>query len=81
MHNAEEAAKELAEKLASRNRHVMFLLGAGASCVAGLPDDNQLKVAVEKVLVGPDQNHYQRLGSNRNIEENSFSFTIALPSA
>lgn len=69
MHNAEEAAKELAEKLASRNRHVMFLLGAGASCAAGLPDVNQLKVAVENVLVDSDKNDYQRLGVTRNIEE------------
>jgi hypothetical protein len=69
MHNAEEAAKELAEKLASRNRHVMFLLGAGASCAAGLPDVNQLKRAVENVLVGADKVDYQRLGTNRNIEE------------
>ena len=69
MHNAEEAAKELAEKLSSRNRHVMFLLGAGASCAAGLPDVNQLKVAVENVLAGADKGDYQRLGTNRNIEE------------
>src|ERR1041385_308681 len=69
MHNAEEAAKELAEKLASRNRHVMFLLGAVASCAVGLLDVNQLKRAVENVLVGAEKVDYQRLGTNRNIEE------------
>jgi len=50
MHDPEHAALELAEKLASRNRHVAFLIGAGASCAAGLPDLNGLKSAVHDAL-------------------------------
>src|SRR5437868_2806130 len=69
MHNPEQAAKDLAEKLASRNRHVMFLLGAGASCSAGLPNLSKLKTAVDGVLVDDDKKNYQRLGVTRNIEE------------
>jgi hypothetical protein len=69
MHNPEQAATELAEKLASRNRHVMFLLAAGASCAAGLPDLNGLKNAVEGKLAGADQTKYRELGKLRNIEE------------
>ena len=69
MHNPEQVAKDFAEKLASRNRHVMFLLGAGASCAAGLPTLNELKIAVESNLVGDDKTNYQRLGASRNIEE------------
>jgi hypothetical protein len=69
MHNPEQAAKDLAEKLASRNRHVMFLLGAGASCAAGLPNLNELKTAVENTLVDDDKKDYQQVGATRNIEE------------
>ena len=69
MHNPEQVAKDFAEKLASKNRHVMFLLGAGASCAAGLPTLNELKAAVENKLVGDDKMNYQRLGASRNIEE------------
>src|SRR5260370_35997708 len=69
MHNPEQTATELAEKLASRNRHVMFLLAAGASCAAGLPDLNGLKNAVEGKLTDTDKTNYQELGKSRNIEE------------
>jgi hypothetical protein len=69
MHNPEQTAKDLAEKLASRNRHVMFLLAAGASCSAGLPDLSKLKEDVDNLLVGNDKTNYQRLGATRNIEE------------
>jgi hypothetical protein len=69
MHNPEQVAKDFAEKLASKNRHVMFLLGAGASCAAGLPTLIELKAAVEDILTGDDKKSYQRLGVSRNIEE------------
>jgi len=69
MHSPEQVATDFAEKLAPKNRHVMFLLGAGASCAAGLPTLNDLKAAVENILVADDQKNYQRLGTSRNIEE------------
>jgi uncharacterized metal-binding protein len=69
MHNPEQVAKDFAEKLASKNRHVMFLLGAGASCAAGLLTLNELKTAVENVLSDTEKKGYQRLGATRNIEE------------
>jgi SIR2-like protein len=69
MHNPEEAAKDLAEKLASRNRHVMLLFGAGASCAAGLPDLNQLKIDVQNTLSDDDKKKYIAIGATRNIEE------------
>lgn len=69
MHNPQETALELAEKLASGNRHVVFLIGAGASCAAGLPDLLGLKIAVGKALEVHDRNIYERLGESRNIEQ------------
>jgi len=69
MHNPEQVATDFAEKLASKNRHVMFLLGAGASCAAGLLALNELKTAVENRLSDADKPGYQHLGANRNIEE------------
>jgi SIR2-like protein len=69
MHNPEQVAKDFAEKLASKNRHVMFLLGAGASCAAGLPTLNDLKAAVGRILVDDDKKNFQKLGTSRNIEE------------
>jgi hypothetical protein len=69
MHIPEQVATAFAEKLAPRNRHVMFLMGAGASCAAGLPTLNDLKIAVGNILVGDDLRNYQKLGVSRNIEE------------
>lgn len=69
MHDPDQAANDLAKKLASRNRHVMFLLGAGASCVAGLPNLIGLKRDVDGALTGSDQTEYRRLGVTRNLEE------------
>lgn len=69
MHNPEQVAKDFAEKLASKNRHVMFLLGAGASCAAGLLALNELKTAVENGFSDTEKKEYQRLGATRNIEE------------
>lgn len=68
LHNAERAALEFAEKLASRDRHVVFFLGAGASCAAGLPDLASLQVAVRDKLAAPDREVFVRLSSSRNIE-------------
>lgn len=68
MHNAEHAAQEFAEKLASRDRHVVLFLGAGASCAAGLPDLAGLQAAVQEKLDAPDREAFARLSSSRNIE-------------
>ena len=69
MHNPEHAATELAEKLASRDRHIIFLVGAGASCASGLPDLDGLKSAVRDVLKNEEQSAFDRLAESRNIEE------------
>lgn len=69
LHNPEHIAVEFAEKLASKDRHVIFLIGAGASCAAGLPDLDGLKEAVQKMLKGDDQAAFDGLAESRNIEE------------
>lgn len=45
-HNPATMAQELATKLGSRARHVCMLIGAGASCAAGLPTLEGLEQAV-----------------------------------
>ena len=54
-HDPFDVATLLARKLATRERHVCFLLGAGASRSAGLPDMAGLKIAVEAKLGSGDQ--------------------------
>ena len=68
-HDPEATAIGLAEKLAPRNRHVVFLLGAGASCAAGLPDTAALQEQVADQLPPDLRLHYERIGQDRNLEE------------
>lgn len=49
-HDAVTVATLFARKMASRERHVCFLLGAGASKAAGLPDMAGLKTAISSKL-------------------------------
>ncbi|WP_220015745.1 SIR2 family NAD-dependent protein deacylase [Clavibacter michiganensis] len=49
-HSPTQVATLLARKLATRERHVSFLLGAGASRAAGLPDMGQLKAMITAEL-------------------------------
>ena len=69
MYNPEFISLEFAEKLASRERHIVFFLGAGTSCAAGLPDIAGLKTAAQDLLIGEDKDAYKVLGESRNIEE------------
>lgn len=69
MHKPELISSEFAEKLAPRERHLVFLLGAGASCAAGMPDIEGLKTAVQESLIGEEHEAFRVLGKNRNIEE------------
>lgn len=69
MFNPEKVSLEFSEKLVSRERHIVFLLGAGSSCAAGLPDISGLKDSVREQLDGEDIKNFDRLDENRNIEE------------
>ena len=69
MQHPEQIALEVAEKLASRDRHVVFLLGAGASCAAGLPNLDGLKTAVEDVIAPDWADKYTAAAQGKNIEE------------
>ncbi len=69
MHNPEHAATELAEKLSPRSRHVVLLVGAGASCAAGLPDMAGLQAAVREALLQDDRAAYDRILTGRNMEK------------
>ena len=69
MHDPERIALEIAEKLASHDRHVIFLLGAGASCAAGLPTLAELKQSVQNG-VSPDwAERFTSFSQDRNLEE------------
>lgn len=52
LHTGDDIIRELAGKLGVRSRHLIFLLGAGASCAAQLPDLEGLKSAVTSKLDG-----------------------------
>lgn len=69
MHNAEQVAAELAEKLSPRSRHIVLLIGAGAGCAAGLPDTAGLQNAVRDALGDTDREVYNRLVLGRDIEK------------
>ncbi len=68
-HNPEHTAREIAEKLAARSRHVTFLIGAGASCAGGLPDVDGLKLTVAEALEHDDRTAFDALAASRNIEQ------------
>lgn len=68
-HSAEEVARQLAGKLGSRARHVCVLLGAGASCAAGLPALAGLQVEVVEALDDDDKQRANSLLERWNLEE------------
>ena len=68
-HSSEEVARALAGKLATRARHVCVLLGAGASCAAGLPGLTDLQQTVVGALHGDDRETAEALLTERNLEQ------------
>jgi hypothetical protein len=68
-HNCENIVRDLSEKLRARARHVVFLLGAGASCAGNLPDLKGLKEHVKNELDGDDRGRFEKLAGSRNLEE------------
>jgi len=69
MHDPEHTTLELAEKLSSRNRHIVFLIGAGASCAVGLPSIEGIKNSIGDTLEGDEKETFIRLAKDKNIEE------------
>jgi hypothetical protein len=66
-HDPEIVVRELAQKLASRARHVCAFLGAGASASAGLPTLKELEDLVVKSVGRTSQ--LKALLVNRNLEQ------------
>lgn len=68
-HDAHEFAVTLAKKLSSRHRHISFLLGAGASKAAGLPDMKGLEseIRTRELTAGVDT--LTSLLTDRSLEE------------
>src|SRR5687767_15041767 len=67
-HSLEEAARQLSRKLAPRARHIVLLLGAGASCSAGLPDLAGLQKSVSEKLDGTPKAVFDKLTATLNLE-------------
>src|SRR5208282_6179834 len=67
-HNCEEVVRGLSEKLRARARHVLFLLGAGASCAGKLPDLKGLEDIVAKELDPSDQIAFTEICKSGNLE-------------
>lgn len=68
-HDPHSIVKELSEKLGTRGRHVVFLIGAGGSCAAGLPSLEGLQKSVLAKLSGEERKRYEELSKGRNIEQ------------
>src|SRR6267378_1941029 len=68
-HRGEEIVKDFIDKLNARARHVVFLLGAGASCAGNLPTFAALKAQVSAALTPAPRALFDMLGANRNLEE------------
>lgn len=68
-HDPVSVATDLAAKLAARTRHVCLLLGAGASCAAGLPDISTLRSLVLRELAPGPRALADALYTDRNLEE------------
>ena len=68
-HCPEDVARGLAAKISSRARHVCLLLGAGASCAAGLPTLADLQAEVLSALKGEDRDRVAKLLDRFNLEE------------
>lgn len=67
-HDVEPAARGVANKLASRARHVCLLIGAGASCSAGLPTLAGLQKIVVDGLAEPDKSLIEAMFKTWNVE-------------
>lgn len=59
---------ELSEKISARTRHICLFLGAGASCVSGLPDTESLKALVQKKLSKENQELSKELFEKHDLE-------------
>ena len=68
-HDPFEQSALLAKKLGSRERHVCFLLGAGASKAAGLPDVAGLKEKILEREAGRNGSELAALLAHRTVEE------------
>lgn len=68
-HDPQAVARDIALKLAPRARHVCMLIGAGASCSAGLPTLGQLEQKVIDALDGDDKAVVEALLHSRNLEQ------------
>lgn len=68
-HDAREFSIALAKKLSSRHRHVSFLLGAGASRAAGLPDMKGLETEIKERERARGENVLTALLDVRSLEE------------
>lgn len=69
-HHVITFATELRAKLATRSRHVCFLLGAGASKACGLPDIHNLQNRVSKGLNDKENNFFKcQVVKKRNLEQ------------
>ncbi|PWC06669.1 SIR2 family protein [Mycetocola zhujimingii] len=68
-HEPLEVATLFASKLASRERHVCFLLGAGASKSAGLPDMVDLKRTLLEREANAGGDDLARLLADRTVEQ------------
>lgn len=68
-HDPEQVLIDLTEKLATRRRHVVLLLGAGTGCAAGLPDLAGMAHDVGERLEGAEKDRYQQLSVSRNVEQ------------
>lgn len=67
-HDPEQAASQLASKLAARSRHVCMFVGAGAGKSAGLPDLAGLRDAVLAALDGDEATAAAALLNDRDLE-------------
>lgn len=68
-HDPLRFASELSAKLATRSRHVCFLLGAGVARACGLPDVAQLQERVLEALAPNEKEALTAQLKGRNLEE------------
>jgi len=67
-HDAHDFAVTLAKKLSSRHRHISFLLGAGASKAAGLPDMQGLESEIRSRELAAKEDTLTTLLATRSLE-------------
>jgi len=68
-YRGEEIVKDFIDKLNARARHVVFFLGAGASCAGNLPSSAALKTQIAAALPQGSRALFNTLGTGRNLEE------------